>query len=88
MKTVYWRATDPEHIFVSNISWAASYFYPVLNKFFDTFFQGDFPQQGKKFYLDHINEVRKLVPSKNLLLFNVSEGWEPFCKFLRQAVPD
>lgn len=88
MKTVYWRATDPEHRFVSNISWAASMYYPMLKKFFDTFFRGDFPHQGKKIYLDHINEVKQLVPSKNLLMFNVSDGWEPLCKFLGQSIPD
>lgn len=79
---------DPEHRFVSNISWAASMYYPMLNKFFETFFRGDFPKQGKQIYLDHINEVRQLVPSENLLMFNVSDGWGPLCKFLGQNVPD
>lgn len=88
MKTVYWRATDPEHRFVSNISWAASMYYPMLNKFFNTFFRGDFLKQGKQVYLDQINDVRQLVPPENLLMFSVSDGWRSLCEFLEQSVPD
>lgn len=87
MRTVYWRATDFEHKFISKFSWAASMYYPMLNKFFDTFFRGDFPNQGKDVYLNHLQEVRALVPSERLLEFNISEGWEPLCKFLGHDIP-
>jgi hypothetical protein len=63
-------------------------YYPMLNKFFNTFFRGNFPKHGKQVYLDHVNEVKQLVPPENLLMFNISDGWEPLCNFLSQPVPD
>ncbi|KAH8700904.1 P-loop containing nucleoside triphosphate hydrolase protein [Talaromyces proteolyticus] len=88
MKTVYWRATDVEHKFVSNFSWAASMYYPMINKFFATFFHNDFPNQGKQIYREHLAEVRSLVPPERLLEFNVKDGWEPLCEFLGEEIPE
>lgn len=88
MKTVHWRATDPEHRFASNFSWAAGMYYPMLSKFFQTFFRGDFPGQGKQVYKDHVAEVRSLVPPENLLEYSISDGWGPLCEFLDEEVPD
>jgi hypothetical protein len=28
------------------------------------------------------------VPEEDLLVFNVKEGWHPFCEFLGEEVPD
>ena len=36
----------------------------------------------KQAYLDWIEHVKRVVPSDNLLIFNVKQGWEPLCKFL------
>lgn len=88
MKTVYWRVTDPEHRLVSHFSWAASMYYPMLNKFFETFFRGDFPNKGKQVYQDHVAEVRSLVPPERLLEYKISDGWGPLCEFLDEEVPD
>jgi hypothetical protein len=88
MKTVYWRVTDPEHKFISQFSWAASMYYPMLNKFFETFFRGDFPSQGKQVYLDHFAEVCSLVPPERLLIYNISDGWGRLCKFLGEEIPE
>ncbi|KAL2003156.1 hypothetical protein VTN02DRAFT_4851 [Thermoascus thermophilus] len=88
MKTVYWRVTDPEHRFVSHFSWAAGMYYPMLKKFFDTFFRGDFPNKGKQVYLEHVEEVRRLVPPERLLEYKISDGWGPLCEFLGEEVPD
>ncbi|PGH09220.1 hypothetical protein AJ79_05749 [Helicocarpus griseus UAMH5409] len=88
MKTVWWRVTDPEHRFVSNFSWAASMYYPMLQKFFDTFFKGDFPNKGKQVYLNHVEEVRSLVPPERLLEYKIGEGWGPLCEFLGEEIPD
>ncbi|KAK5626654.1 hypothetical protein RRF57_002369 [Xylaria bambusicola] len=87
MKTVYWRATDPELRMLSHFSWAAKMYYPMLKKFFDTFFEGDFPNRGKDIFTKHYEEVKKLVPSERLLEYRVQEGWEPLCKFLDCPVP-
>ncbi|KAJ5676850.1 uncharacterized protein N7477_002483 [Penicillium maclennaniae] len=84
MKTVYWRVSDPEHKFVSNFSWAAGMYYPMLNKFFETFFRGDFPGKGKQVYEEHVAEVRSLVPKERLLEYNINDGWGPLCEFLEE----
>ncbi|GEB50180.1 sulfotransferase family protein [Streptomyces cacaoi] len=36
----------------------------------------------------HIEEVKATVPAERLLVFQVSEGWEPLCEFLDVPVPD
>jgi hypothetical protein len=59
----------------------------MLRKFFDTFFRGDFPLYGKQVFHEHYAEIRQLVPAENLLEYNVSEGWEPICKFLGHVIP-
>ena len=39
-------------------------------------------------YVDHIQKVKDTVPSKQLLIMNVKEGWRPLCEFLDKQVPD
>ncbi|KAL3418034.1 nad dependent epimerase [Phlyctema vagabunda] len=87
MKTVYWRVSDPELRWLSYFSWAAGLYYPMLKKFFDEFFKGDFPGQGKQIFTAHYEHVRTLVPPERLLEFNIKDGWEPLCKFLEEPVP-
>ncbi|MEO3808987.1 sulfotransferase family protein [Sphaerisporangium sp. B11E5] len=36
---------------------------------------------------DHIDEVREAIPAERLLVYEVSEGWEPLCRFLGVPVP-
>ncbi|KAI2627174.1 P-loop containing nucleoside triphosphate hydrolase protein [Xylaria nigripes] len=87
MKTVWWRATDQELRMLSNFSWAAKMYYPMLKKFFDNFFEGDFPNRGKEVFTRHYEEIRKMVPPERLLEYRVQDGWEPLCKFLDVPVP-
>lgn len=87
MKTVYWRVMDPELRWLQYFSWAAGLYYPMLKKFFDEFFEGDFPNQGKRIYKEHYENVRSLVPKERLLEFSIKDGWEPLCKFLGDPVP-
>jgi hypothetical protein len=35
----------------------------------------------------HIEEVKQYVPPKQLLVYNVKEGWEPLCTFLGVEIP-
>ncbi len=39
-------------------------------------------------YERHIAEVRACIPESRLLVFNVMEGWQPLCGFLRVPIPD
>jgi len=38
-------------------------------------------------YFERIEDVKKNVPSEDLLMFNVKEGWKPLCHFLQKKVP-
>jgi hypothetical protein len=87
MKTVYWRVTDPELHFASNFSWAAGMYAPMLKRFFDCFFEGDFPNRGKEIYERHYEEVRSLVPKERLLEYKITDGWDNLCEFLDESVP-
>lgn len=39
-------------------------------------------------YEAHICEVKAHVPSSQLLVYDVAQGWEPLCDFLGVAIPD
>jgi hypothetical protein len=36
----------------------------------------------------HAEEVRRTIPADRLLVYEVSEGWEPLCRFLGKSIPD
>jgi hypothetical protein len=40
-----------------------------------------------KIFQDHIADVRRVVPAERLLVFEVTEGWEPLCSFLGVPAP-
>lgn len=42
---------------------------------------------GTQFYKDHNKKVTEMVPYDRLLIYNVNEGWEPVCNFLRKKAP-
>eukprot|EP01083_Nonionella_stella_P145005 453596_1 len=47
------------------------------------------PEILKRDYYDaHIEKARTIVPREQLLIFNIKEGWEPLCKFLKVPVPN
>lgn len=52
--------------------------------------QGKFEDKAatEKLFNKHIEDVKAFVPAGQLLVFDVSEGWEPLCKFLGVAVPN
>jgi len=41
-----------------------------------------------QFYHEHVNQVKSIVPADRLLVWEVSEGWQPLCDFLGVPVPD
>jgi len=41
-----------------------------------------------KFYHDHVEEVKRVVPKDRLLLWQVKDGWAPLCAFLGIPQPD
>lgn len=36
----------------------------------------------------HNAEVERIIPPERLLIFNVTQGWEPLCEFLGAPIPD
>jgi len=46
------------------------------------------PEVAEKFFKDWEAEVRRVVPSENLLVASAKEGWAPLCKFLGLPVPE
>lgn len=88
LKTVDWRANDPELKMVAKWDWGSGLYQPMLHKFWTSFFKGDFKKHGKQVYHEHYEEVRKLVPPERLLEYRMGQGWEPLCDFLEVPVPD
>ncbi len=53
-------------------------------------FQGKFLDKEfmEKLFNEYNEDVKKYVPADKLLVFDVTEGWEPLCKFLDVEVPN
>lgn len=45
-------------------------------------------EKTKKFFIDHIEEVKRHVPAARLLVLELGEGWDRLCSFLGKDVPD
>jgi hypothetical protein len=43
---------------------------------------------AEKIFHQHNEEVKAYVPAEKLLVFDVSDGWEPLCKFLGKPIPE
>jgi hypothetical protein len=48
----------------------------------------DEPQQMIETMKRHNEAVRSVVPAERLLVWSVTEGWEPLCEFLEVPIPD
>ncbi len=56
----------------------------------DGTFDGNFENKefAKEILEKHIEEVKRTVPENQLLIYQVSEGWEPLAKFLGVNIPE
>lgn len=88
MKTVNWRANDPELKAVARFDWGAGLYQPMLKKFWDVFFGGDFEKNGKEKYRTYYEEIRAMVPEGQLLEYRMGDGWKPLCDFLEVPIPE
>ena len=69
----------PIRIFIAmqvNLIWVGLF----NNKFSDK-------ESAKIVYYEHIESVKKTIPSDKLLIYHVKEGWGPLCEFLNVDVP-
>jgi hypothetical protein len=55
----------------------------------DGFFEGDLSDKEKAIacYERHNDEVKRTIPPERLLVYEVTQGWAPLCKFLNVPVP-
>jgi len=56
-----------------------------LNKQFNNSFASK--EHAKKVFFKHIEEVTNHVPKNQLLIYEVTEGWQPLCDFLNVEIP-
>lgn len=42
----------------------------------------------KKKYREHNERVQTVIPKEKLLIYNVKQGWEPLCEFLKCDLPE
>lgn len=56
----------------------------------DGYFEGRFAEKdyAVKRYIEWNEDVKKRFPPDKLLVYQVTEGWEPICNFLGVPVPD
>jgi hypothetical protein len=57
---------------------------------FKVHFQGKFEDkaEAEKIFNKHIADVKAHVPADKLLVYDVSEGWGPLCRFLNVPEPN
>ncbi|GAB7364535.1 hypothetical protein MBLNU230_g5342t1 [Neophaeotheca triangularis] len=67
----------------------ASYFIPQVRHSLRILTSGDVHdmQALRRGYQAHNAHIRAVVPDDRLLVYHVSQGWEPLCKFLDKPVP-
>jgi Sulfotransferase domain len=53
-----------------------------------TFTAGHSPSELIEAFVAHNEDVKRVVPAERLLVWEVSDGWEPLCEFLGVPVPD
>jgi hypothetical protein len=53
-----------------------------------TFPDGHSPSDLIERFVAHNEEVKRVVPADQLLVWEVTDGWEPLCAFLEVPVPD
>ena len=71
------RLPVPQTPMIEKIIWTGTF----DNNFDDAEF-------AKRIYCEHIENVKAAIPPERLLVFCVSEGWGPLCKFLNVPVPE
>jgi hypothetical protein len=53
-----------------------------------TFAVGHSPEQLIERMIAHNEEVERAIPAERLLVWKVTDGWEPLCEFLEVGVPE
>lgn len=65
--------------------------FQLLDRYlFGQFFNGTFTDKEKTLSIvkAYLQEVKQNIPDGQMLVYEISEGWEPLCDFLDLPVPD
>ncbi len=70
--------------------WLAEWGVMVRKAILERIFGGNVTDRAHMIgcYERHNAEVKQVIPASRLLVYEVSEGWEPLCRFLGVPVPD
>ncbi len=62
----------------------------ISNVIWDGTFNGRFEQEeyAKTVFLNHIEQVKNSVAEEKLLIYEVTQGWQPLCDFLNLPIPE
>jgi hypothetical protein len=62
----------------------------IFGVIWDGTFKGKFEDKeyAKTIFQQHTEEVERTIPKEKLLIYEITEGWEPLCKFLDVTVPE
>ncbi len=58
----------------------------ITSKYFEG--KADNKEYVLKRFDDHVKHVKGIVPSENLLVYDIKEGWEALCEFLNVPIPE
>ena len=87
------NATPASRLLYGLVAWAnpraGRGFRTVKETVWDGTFGGRFGDRDEaiRIFEEHNREVEATVPAERLLVFDVKQGWEPLCAFLRVSVP-
>lgn len=82
---IYHLASCVYNTFLKFQNWSHDHIFGPEGVFQDKFDDEAF---AKSKLLAHQEQVKSTIPSENLLVFNISQGWEPLCAFLGKPVPN
>jgi hypothetical protein len=91
-KTIIWNMFNPIVIFVVNLDYSLGRFSAqtrtMVRGYFGASTKEEFQARARPTYVKHYEIVRKVTPKDRLLDFQLTDGWEPLCRFLGKEVPN
>lgn len=86
--TIYQDQLHPE-MWVEN-NWPLEVDEMVKKLVWQGTFDGQFEDKAEAMtvFQRHNEEVQRIVPAERLLVYEVTQGWDPLCEFLNVPVPD
>ena len=77
------------HEALQYFDWITALVHPLRKKYWKSLFDDNFEANGKAAMQDHYAEVRNIAgrEGRDILEMELSDGWEPLCKFLAVDVP-